>query len=170
MGHAARPAASRQLPAYADFAPTGRDPLALAVKLTAAGGPVTEPLPTASPTATVDGYEVHLAGSVAAGDDGELRFEVSRDGAAVTDLEPYLGAYGHLVAIRASDHAYLHVHPTEASSPERVAFAVHVPSAGAYRLFLDFRHDGVVHTAAFTLDFAGGSSGDGHQEEAERGH
>ena len=81
---------------------------------------------------------------------------MQRDGQPVRDLEPYLGAYGHLVAIRATDHAYLHVHPTEASSPEEVAFAVHVPSPGAYRLFLDFQHEGVVRTAAFTLDVPAG--------------
>jgi hypothetical protein len=32
-----------------------------------------------------------------------------------------------------------------------VRFATTVPSAGTYRLFLDFQHDGVVRTAAFTV-------------------
>ena len=31
-------------------------------------------------------------------------------------------------------------------------FYAEVPSAGRYRLFLDFRHDGQVHTAEFTVD------------------
>jgi hypothetical protein len=31
-----------------------------------------------------------------------------------------------------------------------VRFAVHVPSAGDYRLFLDFSHGGQVRTAAYT--------------------
>ena len=40
-----------------------------------------------------------------------LKLRVTRDGRPVTDLQPYLGAYGHLVALRGGDLAYLHVHP-----------------------------------------------------------
>ncbi len=46
-----------------------------------------------------------------AGTESELAVTVTRDGAPVTDLDPYLGALGHLVAIRNGDLAYLHVHP-----------------------------------------------------------
>jgi hypothetical protein len=57
------------------------------------------------------------------------------------------------VAIRDGDLAYLHVHPDgKRPTGGEVGFAVHVPSAGRYRLFFDFRVDGVVHTASFTLD------------------
>ena len=59
------------------------------------------------------------------------------DGEPVTDLQPYLGAYGHLVALRDGDLAYLHVHPdgspaTARPSPDRTCvFDAEVPSAGA---------------------------------------
>jgi hypothetical protein len=156
--------------AYADFAAAGADPVTLGADLTAAGELAPKPLPSPASSATVDGYDVHLDGSVTAGADAELRFTVQHDGQPVRDLEPYLGADGHLVAIRATDHAYMHVHPTDASSPEEVVFAVHVPSPGAYRLFLDFQHEGVVHTAAFTLDLpAGAAGGTAHEEEASHG-
>ena len=74
----------------------------------------------------------------------------------VTDLQPYLGAYGHLVALRQSDLAYLHVHPDAQPARHRpvragIAFTTEVPTAGTYRLFLDFRHDGAVRTAEFTI-------------------
>ena len=69
------------------------------------------------------------------------------DTAPVTNLQPYLGASGHLVVLRRSDLAYLHVHPEDGAG---LRFGVEVPSAGTYRLFLDFQHDGVVRTAAFT--------------------
>jgi hypothetical protein len=157
--------------AYADFAAAGAAPLTLAVRLAAAGELAPQPLPAPASTATVDGYQVRLDGGVTAGAESELVFRVARDGTDVTDLEPYLGAYGHLVAIRASDGAYLHVHPTEASSPEAVTFAVHASTPGAYRLFLDFQHQGMVHTAAITLDVpAGASSGEAHGQEADHGH
>ena len=49
---------------------------------------------------------------------------------------------------------------------------MHVPSPGAYRLFLDFRHEGVVRTAAFTLDVpagAGPAGGDSTERSADDG-
>jgi hypothetical protein len=167
-----RPAGYR---AYADFAPAGGAPLTLTARLAAAGELTPQPLPAPSPAASVDGYEVGFDGELTVGAESELVFRVARVGAAVTDLEPYLGAYGHLVAIRASDGAYLHVHPTEAASPEAVTFAVHASTAGAYRLFFDFQHQGVVRTAAFTLDVpTSASSVDPHDaadaEEGGHGH
>jgi hypothetical protein len=67
------------------------------------------------------------------------------------ELESYLDALGHVVALRASDLEYLHVHPLEDASSEAVRFGVQVPSSGAYRLFLQFQHEQQVHTAAFTV-------------------
>lgn len=145
--------------AYADFAAAGAEPVTLRADLTAAGELSPRPLPGPAPVADApDGYEVHVEGELRSGTSTELRFHVQRNGVPVTDLEPYLGAYGHLVAIRAIDQAYLHVHPTQGSSPEEVAFAVEVPSPGRYRLFLDTSHGGVVRTAAFTVDVAPGAS------------
>jgi hypothetical protein len=80
-----------------------------------------------------------------------------KDRHPVTDLEPYLAAYGHLVALREGDLAYLHVHsegaPGDGRTPAgpEIVFTAQVPSPGSYRLFLDFRHGGRVHTAAFTV-------------------
>ena len=82
---------------------------------------------------------------------------MTRAGAPVRDLQPYLGAYGHLVALRAGDLAYLHVHPEGEPADGRtaagpgIAFVAEVPSAGTYRLYLDFRHGGAVRTAEFTV-------------------
>jgi len=128
----------------------------LGADLTVAGDGVPTPLPPVATTATVDGYTVELAGQLVPGQASPLTLSVTRDGAPVTDLQPYLGAYGHLVALRQGDLGYLHVHPqghpgdgTTPAGPSIELFA-EVPSTGTYRLFLDFQHDGVVHTAAFT--------------------
>jgi hypothetical protein len=143
--------------AFADFTPTGGPATTLGVDLFAAGPfePVTH---TESRTSTVDGYTVTLDGDLVAGATSPLRLTVTRDGAPVTDLQPYLGAAGHLVALRQGDLAYLHVHPeghsdTTTSGPE-IAFLADVPSAGSYRLFLDFQVGGVVRTAEFTATTA----------------
>jgi hypothetical protein len=141
--------------AFADFRPTGGDATTLGVDLDAAGeyAPV-EHQPTR--TAHVDGYQVDLRGDLLPGQASPLTLTVSRDGRPVTDLQPYLAAYGHLVVLRDGDLAYLHVHPTGEPGDGRTApgpdvrFRTTAPSAGAYRLFLDFRHGGVVRTAEFT--------------------
>jgi hypothetical protein len=107
-----------------------------------------------------------------------LTLTVSLAGRPVTDLQPYLGAYGHLVALRDGDLAYLHVHPDGEPGDGRtrpgpgITFYATVPSAGSYGLFLDFQHQGVVRTAAFTATAgppgsapAGQSHGDHDHEE-----
>jgi hypothetical protein len=109
------------------------------------------PRALASPSAHVDagdGYTVSLSGRPVAGEESILTFVVRHDGDVVRDLPLYLGARGHLVALRDGDLAYLHVHADE----DRLAFDAEFPTPGAYRLFLQFRHGGQVRTAAFTVD------------------
>ncbi|MFF9344956.1 hypothetical protein ACF1CG_35025 [Streptomyces sp. NPDC014773] len=140
--------------AFADFKPAakGAKGLTLGVDLAVPGASAPRPLPAAATTAAAgDGYQVRLGGTLDPGKAGELRLTVSKDGEPVTDLEPYLGAYGHLVALRQGDLAYLHVHPNEGGPGPDVSFTATAPSTGTYRLFLDFQHGGEVRTAAFTV-------------------
>ncbi|MGW0464551.1 hypothetical protein ACWDX6_04630 [Streptomyces sp. NPDC003027] len=139
--------------AFADFKPAaaGAKGITLGVDLSVPGAYAPRPLPAAAPTATVDGYQVALGGTLDPGKAGELKLTVSKGGKPVTDLEPYLGAYGHLVALRDGDLAYLHVHPNEGGPGPDVSFTATAPSPGTYRLFLDFQHGGKVRTAAFTV-------------------
>jgi hypothetical protein len=81
--------------------------------------------------------------------ESELRFTISKNGRPVK-TEPYLGAGGHLVALREGDLAFLHVHPTE--DDDAIGFEATFPTTGAYRLFLQFKVDGVVQTVAFTQE------------------
>ncbi|MFE9190731.1 hypothetical protein ACFYL6_14075 [Micromonospora sp. NPDC007208] len=143
--------------AFADFTPTGGEPLTLGVDVTVPGELTEQPLPAPATSTTVDGYTVTLTGAPQPGRTSSLTLTVSRNGRPVTDLEPYLGAYGHLVALRRGDLAYLHVHPDGTPGDGRtrpgpaVTFLAEVPSAGSYRLYLDFQHGGRVHTAEFTV-------------------
>lgn len=145
--------------AFADFTPAakGAKGLTLGVDLSVAGTYTPRPLPAAAKTAEVDGYRVTLDGTPVPGRPSELKLTVGKGGKPVTDLEPYLGAYGHLVALREGDLAYLHVHPNKGGPGPEVSFTATAPSPGAYRLFLDFQHDGTVRTAAFTVH-AGGTA------------
>ena len=135
----------------------------------------------AEPTAetTVDGFDVAVEGDLVAGSGSELTMSITRDGQPVTELEPYLGAFGHLVALRDGDLAYLHVHPHgdapaagETSGPE-IVFEATAPTEGRYLLFLDFQVDGQVHTAPLVIDTntaSGGSASDTHEEGADHEH
>lgn len=131
--------------AFADFQ-TGGERRTLGTDLFVPGGFQPLALPAPSTTATTGGYDVALHEH-----GGELRFEVARGGAAVTDLQPYLGARGHLVMLRAGDLAYEHVHPL---ATDTLAFHVGDAAPGTYRLFLQFRHRDAVRTAAFTHEVA----------------
>ncbi|OZM70152.1 hypothetical protein CFN78_26635 [Amycolatopsis antarctica] len=144
---------------FADFVPSGGPALTLGTDLSVAGEftPVTH---AESRDTTVDGYRVWLDGDLTPGRTSRLTLAVARDGEPVTDLQPYLGAYGHLVALRAGDLAYLHVHPDGEPGDGRTApgptvtFFAEVPTAGTYRMFLDFQHEGTVRTAEFTVGTA----------------
>ena len=70
------------------------------------------------------------------------------------DLEPYLGERGHLVALRKGDAAYLHVHPLDEGAAGEIPFRITFPTAGRYRLFLQFKSEGSVHTVPFTVGVA----------------
>jgi hypothetical protein len=137
---------------FADFA-RGGEPQTLASDLRVDGRADLRPLPAPAPAAVSDGgYEVELAsGDAHPGEEAELRFRITRDGEPVA-TEPYLGAGGHLVALREGDLAFLHVHPTEEAGTEEIGFGATFPTAGRYRLFLQFQHDGAVQTVAFTQE------------------
>lgn len=132
---------------FADFAVDGT-PHTLADDVQADGRFVGRALPAPTAETSTDGFTVRLLeGPTRAGEESALRFEVTRDGERVR-VQDYLGAKGHLVALREGDLAFLHVHPDEGS----LTFDSTFPSAGHYRLFLQFKVDGRVHTAAFTQE------------------
>ncbi len=140
---------------FADFKRDGRNQT-LATDLAVDGPLDSKPLPAASTVAqTGDGYQVRAgSGAARAGQEAEVEYTVTRDGKPVA-VEPYLGARGHLVALRQGDLAYLHVHPVDGEEPgSRIRFGTEFPTAGKYRMFLQFKAAGRVHTAAFTQDVA----------------
>jgi hypothetical protein len=132
---------------YADFSTAG-EPMTLGADVFVPGAFRPHPLPPERAVADAgDGYEVALSESGGY----ELSFTVSRHGRTLDTVEPYLGADGHLVVLRQGDGAFLHAHPLgEPGGSGPIEFMVEYPSAGNYRLFLQFKDAGVVHTAAFT--------------------
>ena len=132
---------------FADFKRRGENHT-LASELAVDGPLDSRPLASTRTTADAgDGYRVRLSGETPrAGEPATLRFTVTRAGREVA-VEDYLGAKGHLVALREGDLAYLHVHP---EGDRAISFETEFPSAGRYGLFLQFKHRGTVRTAGFT--------------------
>ncbi len=84
-----------------------------------------------------------------------VRFHVS-DAATnlpITDLEPYLGASGHLLIVNQDVTTAIHAHPEGAtSSGPVVTFAPVFPAPGRYKVWAQFQRKGAVVTAAFVID------------------
>ena len=143
---------------FADFIPaqTGKGlTLSTAVQVAGSYEPVA---PAPAKTANVHDYEVAVHGDLTVGEPSELTMTVSKDGEPVTELQPYLAAFGHLVTLREGDLAYLHAHPhgdapkpDETSGPD-IIFEVNAPTPGQYLLYLDFKINGEVHTAPLVLN------------------
>lgn len=79
------------------------------------------------------------------------------DGLAVTDLQPYLGAMGHLVIISADGREYVHAHPMSdaTTAPDGVVkFAAHFAEPGLYKAWGQFQRNGNVFTVPYVLKHA----------------
>jgi hypothetical protein len=145
--------------AYASFITDNSSGTAVALVLsrqfTVTGTASTTPLPAASRTAEVDGYTVTLAGDLMAGMEHILTATITKNGAPVTDLQPYLDTYAHLTAFHQGDMAFAHLHPQGTVNGDHggptLTFDAAMAASGNYRLFLQFQTGGVVHTAEFTV-------------------
>jgi hypothetical protein len=146
---------------FADFKRDGRN-TTLAQDVEVPGVYDEQTYPVEFDSATTDtGYDVQLeSAQVSAGEEAELGFTAAR-GSEPVEVEPYLGADGHLVALREGDLAYLHVHPTggghggETEHGEEIRFETEFPTPGRYHLFLQFKDEGRVHTAHFGRSVGG---------------
>ena len=140
--------------AYADFEVDG-EKVVLGRDLFVPGDFTPQPLRAAAARARAGSYDVELGRQqLRAGAETTLRFRIGRAGEPVAGLQPYLGAAGHLVAIREDDLAYLHVHPLESAAAGRIDFGTDFAEAGRYALFLQFKHQNRVQTARFTVEVA----------------
>jgi hypothetical protein len=112
-------------------------------------------LPAPSTTTTVDGYTVSLTGTPMAGTEVPLTIMITRDGKAVTDLQPYLDTYAHVTAIHAGDLAFAHLHPSGTANGNHggpsLTVNADLAESGIYRVFIQFQTAGTLHTAAVTI-------------------
>lgn len=96
-----------------------------------------------------------------AGEYGHMSFVIrdSITGEPVTDLQPYLGAFGHMLMMSEDMADYVHAHPT--ARPELdvrrglagpdVQFEGYMPRPGLYRAWAQFQRRGTEITVPFTF-------------------
>lgn len=145
-----------------DVSPRGFGQQFLPLPLTVSGAPFAEPFrlaPTPS-TTRAGGLDVRLAAPspLKAHTDVTLAFSLTTpDGAPVTDLQPYLGAMGHLIIVNADRDRFVHSHPARADGPRdgSVRFLARFPKPGLYKAWAQFQRRDEVITAAFVVSVAG---------------
>jgi hypothetical protein len=145
----------------ADFLPSGGSPQLVQKSIVTAGytGPLVAPPQLAPDTADqiVSGTRVKLTmPEPIARREQLVTFDVqdAATGADITDLEPYLGAVGHLLLVSDDLAIAMHSHPVaeiSARSGPTVVFQMLFPRAGNYRMWVQFQRRGEVLTAPFTV-------------------
>ena len=111
-------------------------------------------LPQADPDS--DPYlEVEVVESPAVGADGRLRLAVRDVQQRPVELGTYLGTSGHVTGFHERSGAVVHLHPM--AEPElteqgaELVFHSEIEQAGDYRLFVQVRVDGFLHTVPVDL-------------------
>jgi hypothetical protein len=102
--------------------------------------------------ASVDGYTVTLDPTGKVGGP-PLHLKITKAGADVTDLQPYLESFAHITGFRDGDLKAVHVHPNEV--PKKGDLAARggpvltltsvFTAPGKYRMFIEFQTNGQLH-------------------------
>ncbi len=127
----------------------------------------------AAPLAVRAALEVD--GPLRTGRDIPLRFRLRDDaGNAVSDLQPYLGAWGHIMIVSRNGEEFIHAHPLEKDagvlnpwehshaapgpSPSEIETTTGFRAPGMYKIWLQVQRDGQVLTFPFTVQVAAGEA------------
>jgi hypothetical protein len=154
---------------FSDFMPVGGGPQMIATPLVTAGfeGDIASSQPVLKPdamTKTANGIKVELQidpSKVIAGEEADvpIHFEDEKTGAPVTNLQRYLGAFGHAMMLSQDMTEHVHAHPEQmlegtevkdGGGPDLVFHAL-FPKPGHYRIWLQFQRNNVLSTVPFTV-------------------
>lgn len=146
-----------QYEVIADFAPNGIGAMNKSQWFTVQGNtPTPKPIvPDATLPKVVDGKAVTLSfDHLMANMELNLNFNIkdAETKKPVTDLQPYLGAVGHVVILSEDGGNYLHVHPIEgkAAGPD-AKFMAAFPHSGVFKIWGQFQEKGKVFTVPFVV-------------------
>jgi len=147
---------------YNDLTSTSVGPAVTRSTVTVPGtAPAPEPLMVdTAMTKTFGGLQVMLMtkpAQLTAGD-AILEYTVSDASGPVHDLEPYLGAFGHLFILKDDKVTMAHAHPSGAApapgdhAGPTVSFHTVLPAPGRYKLWAQLKRGGQVVTTDWTVD------------------
>jgi hypothetical protein len=141
----------------ADISPTGIGAMNKSQWFTIQGtAPAAKAIePDTSLTKVVDGKEITLSfDHLMANMELALNFNMkdAQTKKPITDLQPYLGAVGHVVILSQDAENYLHVHPADekAKGPD-AKFMTTFPHSGVYKIWGQFQHNSKVFIVPFVV-------------------
>lgn len=144
---------------YVDISPEKEEPMVLRISTRIGGSTATNmsPAPSSDMSATTEGIQAKLTtpSSIMMGQPARLTFTLTKNSQPIRDIEPYLGAYGHVVILRHNaPEDFLHVHPVTQTKPMdgKVEFETMFKTKGRYTLFAQFAVGESVKTFPITID------------------
>ena len=144
---------------YVDIAPVEEQISVLRIPVVIGGSTqdATAPVPNSDLSAQDGDYKavVSIESPVRTKETKSWTFALTKNGQPVANVNPYLGAYGHVVELRHGDQDdFFHVHPVTKDQPKdgKVVFEGTFPSKGRYTLYAQFDIDGSIKTFPITLD------------------
>jgi len=154
-----------------DFLPTGGSPQFVGRTIETANfdGDLESQTPHLEPdtvlTKTVGSITAHVElepSILVEGQYGHLMFTLTdaKTGRVVTDLQPYLGTFGHALFLSEDMRDYVHSHPFEGGDGDiskgfggpNLTFEGYMPKAGRYRAWTQFQRNGEVITIPLTVN------------------
>ena len=134
---------------------------------------------------TVDGYTVSLdtEGPIKTGVETHMAYTITKDGKPVDNLQPYLGAMGHLVIMSQDMKEFVHSHQHEGgehgdaaakSSGPRVDFEADFKTPGVYKGWAQFnvgtKESTKILSVPFTLTVVKGNDASHSNDHAKEQH
>jgi hypothetical protein len=143
----------------ADYQPKGGRGAIARGTLRVPGNAPTSPaiVPNVPGEVSADGFRADVTVTPSTGGMTHITFALRfPDGRPVTNLDRYLGEYGHAVFVSADGNQFVHVHPGRADAATgTITFQVHFPTAGIYKGWGQFQHNGRVVTIPIVMKYVG---------------
>ena len=142
---------------YADHKPTGKVQATATAQIKVDGDTPAIPVLTPNVPGEIsgDGLRAKVAvKSASGGGEATITFDLTdMAGKSVEDLQPYMGAMGHLVVLSSDGKEYVHAHPADAKpgTSSRVVFQAHIMKPGLYKGWGQFRRMDTVRVVPFVF-------------------
>ena len=143
---------------YGDFLPVGGAPQMLQrmISVETSSPPAARSSPPSRSSLSLNATLSTSTPTLRTGDEARITIALTdaKSGAPVDDLQPYLGAWGHLFVLHEGRDEALHAHPDSAATTAggpTIAFDVMFPRPGTYHLWMQVRRRGAIVTLPFVV-------------------